>query len=273
MPTGDSLVSKIFAWVIAVAGGVGAILQGIGAVGFKLNDGAPNPSATSSPVVDIAAVEWRATWHSGLAVGVFGAGTAMVVSFRRRKARRLATANRVVRVLHQRWFSANGYVPHAGHRVSLWVPWPSCRTPKEWRCLAVSSGETMPSWRHVTAEQLHQMESVGPVSATAYHGIGFSIPGLPEPMRNEPVQRTAFLDRSFLTEQQISERAHWAFASVATRVAARRAGLIEFIVMVERKDGMPFEVGLLAARLEDDPCDGELDLVAAIWTETMGEPQ
>jgi len=41
-------------------------------------------------------------------------------------------------------------------------------------------------------------------------------------------------------------------------------------MMVEREDGLSIEAGVLDARLEDDPCGGELDLVAALWSETMG---
>jgi hypothetical protein len=276
MPTGDSLPSKVLAWALALAGAIGTLLQGFGAIGVKVAESPPSggqpPGKTASAVmVGASNAAWAATWRTALGTSALGLGIALIVMNSRKDARRRSVAHAVVRVLHQRWFTGNGYTPSAGHRVSLWSPWPHAAKPKEWRCAAVSSSDTkMTSWSHVTSQSLDKLGASGLVAATAYHGVGFYIDGLPDAARSDQPLRKAFRERAFLTESQL-ESLSWPFASAATRVATRRGGLIECIAMVEREDGLSIEAGVLDARLEDDPCFGELDLAAALWSETMGE--
>lgn len=277
MPTGDGALPKLIAWAVAIVGGLGTLLQGLGAVGVRIPEGEAAAATGKTPipperiVAMIAEARWSATWRTALGEGIFALGVALIVMNRRKIRRREAAAERVVRILHQRWFAnESGFTPKAGIRVSMWAASPHAGAPKEWFCLAVSGNQKMIRWPHVTPETLDRLPSAGLVAATAYHGVGSYVAGLPLAERQDPKAMKDFCERTFITEAQLSNLS-WPYASSATRVASRRGGLIECIVMVEREDGGEIEAELLDVRYEGDPCGGELDLVAAIWSETMGE--
>ncbi len=255
---GDNIASDVIGFVLALAGTVGTLLQGLGAVGVRASDDTTKQASARCTPASVPV--WGVAISTALGVG----GAAMVTSSVRRYGRRKRTANRVVSVLHQRWFpNADGYTLNESYRVSLWCPQPNANNPKKWCCMAASLDNDLakklvwPVWTPGT------IDKPGIIALTAYAKVGAVVDGVPLSARKIPTRTEKYCVDAFLTQEQAKAQS-WPYASLITRVASWRAGVIECIAMVEQKDGE-------AIVFAKDP-DGlsKVDLVAAIWSETMG---
>jgi hypothetical protein len=177
--------------------------------------------------------------------------------------RRKASANRLVQILHQRWFFGEHGVPDPDFRISLYVPEIADKCVANWLCLARSQpgGQTGRSWPH-TSEPT-ELQHAGVVVNSVVQQTDKDIPGVPAKGRSAG-DLEKYRRRAFISDDE-HKKCTWPHASLRTYLSRSSMGTIQCVLVVERESGLPIVTAGRKIGAKQDVSEVEAQFAAEIW--------